>query len=168
MSETTTAEMKTNENKLNDSEGHRAQHDEIVNGERKQPLSHSRLAIGPSTRSISMSKQLSSHRTKPQAKVTIVGTDRSTFACALTMGLRRHVSEIIIYDQSYNAQMKTCFDDVSEPIEVAGRDTFSCYVGWLACMCISTLFTIAFGESPLHIGCRTYISIRCDYNYRGS
>ena len=75
-----------------------------------------------------MSKQLSSRRTRPQAKVTIVGTDRSTFACALTMGLRRHVSEIIIYDQSYNSQMKTCFDDVSEPLEVDGPYSFPCHV----------------------------------------
>jgi hypothetical protein len=62
---------------------------------------------------LSISKQLSSHRTKPQAKVTIVGTDRTTFASALTMALRRHVSEIVIFDEMYNRQMKISFHDVS-------------------------------------------------------
>jgi hypothetical protein len=64
--------------------------------------------------SFPMSKQLTSYRTKPQAKVTILGTDRATFACAVTMALRRYVSEIVIYDPSFNRQMKVYFHDVSK------------------------------------------------------
>jgi hypothetical protein len=63
---------------------------------------------------LSISKRLAPHQTKPQAKVTILGTDRTTFTCAITMALRRHVSEIVIFDQSYNRQMKMCFHDVSK------------------------------------------------------
>ena len=135
MSESSFAEILTDEQELKDTGEFRSQHDEIViatedalvGEERKRPRSHPRSAIDHGARGVSMSKQLSSHRTKPQAKVTIVGAGRSTFACALTMGLRRHVSEIIIYDQSHNTQMKTSFDDVSEPLEVNRRHTFSCY-----------------------------------------
>ena len=61
-----------------------------------------------------ISKRLTSYQTKPQAKVTILGTDRTTFTCALTMALQRYVSEIVIVDQSYNRQMKMCFHDVSK------------------------------------------------------
>jgi len=63
---------------------------------------------------LSISKQLTPSRTKAQAKVTILGTDRTTFACAITMALRRYVSEVVIFDQSFNRQMKMCFHDVSE------------------------------------------------------
>ena len=58
------------------------------------------------------SKRLTPHETKPQAKVTILGTDRVTFACVLTMALKRYISEIVIYDPSFNQQIKSCFQDV--------------------------------------------------------
>jgi hypothetical protein len=62
----------------------------------------------------SISKQLTSYPTKSQAKITILGTGRTTFVCAVTMALRRHVSEIVIFDPSYNQQMRMRFHDVSE------------------------------------------------------
>ncbi len=60
------------------------------------------------------SKQLTPYGTKPQAKVTILGTNRATFSCAITMALRRYVSEIVIYDSFFNRQMKMYFQDVSK------------------------------------------------------
>lgn len=68
----------------------------------------------PMKSSLQMSKRLTSHESGAQAKVTILGTDRATFACAVTMALRRNVSEIVIYDPSFNRQMKMCFQDVSQ------------------------------------------------------
>ncbi|CAF1071956.1 unnamed protein product [Rotaria sp. Silwood1] len=64
-------------------------------------------------RTLLLSKQLTSYATKPQSKVTILGTDRTTFICALTMALKRYVSEIVVFDQCYNRQMKTCFQDLA-------------------------------------------------------
>lgn len=58
------------------------------------------------------SKRLTPNETRPQAKVTIVGTDRVTFASVLTMALKRYISEIVIYDPLFNQQIKCCFQDV--------------------------------------------------------
>ncbi|CAF3967570.1 unnamed protein product [Rotaria sp. Silwood2] len=64
-------------------------------------------------RTLLISKQLTPYPTKPQSKVTILGTDRTTFICALTMALRRHVNEIVVFDQCYNRQMKMFFYDLA-------------------------------------------------------
>ena len=76
------------------------------------PSSTTGLKVKPS---FPISKQLTSYRTKSQAKMTILGTDRATFTYAVTMALKQYVSEIVIYDPYFNQQMKTCFHDVSEP-----------------------------------------------------
>ncbi|CAF0880874.1 unnamed protein product [Adineta steineri] len=66
-----------------------------------------------SKQTLSISKQLVSYQIKPQAKVTILGTDRTAFICAVTLALKQNTSEIVIVDQSYNQQMKICFEDLA-------------------------------------------------------
>ncbi|CAF3638813.1 unnamed protein product [Rotaria sordida] len=80
----------------------------------KQPISTRHTNIHSNLKqTLLISKQLTPYPTKLQSKVTIIGTDRTTFICALTMALKRHVSEIVVFDQCYNRQMKMCFYDLA-------------------------------------------------------